>query len=124
MKTKPLILAAIFAIGLTASGCATQERFHWGAYEQALYVYAKKPDQGPAYEKALTRAIETGRRSKRIAPGLLAELGYMRLEQGDFSKAVSLFEEEMMLFPESKFFLSNVVLRAKARAAQPASVTQ
>ncbi len=125
MSNKPLIFIALISTLLLTSACANNaERFYWGNYENALYIYAKKPDRGPAYEKALDEAITTGRKQNRVAPGLLAELGYMRLEAGDSASAIKLFDEEMTLFPESKAFLSSVVLRAKTQTKTPESASQ
>ena len=84
-----------------------------GNYEGALYTYAKKPDTRPQYRAALEKAIADGRRMNRLAPGLLAELGYIHLEDGDSAEAVRLFEEEMKAFPESRPFLESVTARAK-----------
>lgn len=125
MKKAPKRVALILAVGIISASCSTtSERFHWGTYEQALYIYAKKPDQGLVYEKALVSAIDVGRKTNRVAPGLLAELGYMYLERGDASLAIPLFEEEMSLFPESRAFLNNVVARAKSGTTQKSGTIQ
>jgi hypothetical protein len=99
------------------SGCATTSsgpKFYWGTYEHSLYVYSKKPDQREEYRSSLEKAIEQGRTTNSMAPGLLAELGYLYLEDGDSDKAITLFQEEMTRFPESKVFLTAVVEHAKA----------
>lgn len=111
-------LAVILLSSFLLAACATTpSRFEWGGYEGALYTYAKKPDRRADYQKALETAVARGRTSDRVAPGLLAELGYIYLEDGDIEHAVPLFEEEMQRFPESRTFLSGVV--ARARAANP-----
>lgn len=110
-------LAKLAAVGglvaVTLAACAPTTRFEWGSYEGSLYAYAKRPDQKETFRVALVRAIEKGRQTNRVAPGLNAELGYLYLEDGDTQKAVALFEEEMRLFPESRKFLTSVVTRAK-----------
>ncbi len=110
---------AILAVAATLllSACATPSRFEWGAYEGALYAYAKKPDTRPGYRTALVKAIAEGRITNRLAPGLLAELGYITLEDGDASGAIILFEEEMQAFPESRPFLQAIVLRARGQSS-------
>jgi hypothetical protein len=119
---------AIFGLALSSTmllaGCTTPGRFEWGGYESALYVYAKKPDQRPAYRAALEQAVERGRRTNRLAPGLLSELGYLSLEDGDVGAAVALFEEEMNAFPESRPFLTSVVARARGSNAPSAIKTE
>lgn len=99
---------------LALSACAPTTRFEWGAYEGSLYAYTKHPTQKEAYRTALVRAIDKGKQTNRVAPGLNAELGYLYLEDGDTQKAIALFEEEMRLFPESRKFLTGVVTRAKS----------
>lgn len=114
MKLRIVPIAAAVLAAVSLSACAShKERFEWGRYESALYVYAKKPDKRAEYKEALTEAIAKGRKDNRVAPGLLAELGYVYLEDGDMATALPLFEEEMKRFPESRPFLSGVVTRAK-----------
>jgi hypothetical protein len=117
-------LAVILLSSFLLEGCATTpSRFEWGGYESALYTYAKKPDRRADYQKALEVAVARGRTTDRVAPGLLAELGYVYLEDGDLEHAVPLFEEEMQRFPESRTFLTGVVARARAANA-PASKSE
>ena len=121
MKLRSVALAATLAGACLLSACATNTaRFEWGGYEGALYAYAKAPDKRPGYETALENAIERGRKTNKVAPGLCAELGFAYLEDGDSRRAVVLFEEEMQRFPESRSFLTEVVARAKVATA-PAS---
>jgi len=108
------------ACALLLAACATSSRFEWGDYERALYVYSKKPDARPVYREALEKAIAKGRNTKRLAPGLLAELGYLKLEDGDAAGAIALFEEEMRTFPEARPFLNPVVARIKGASQQAA----
>lgn len=102
-------LVAIAALG--TAGCVPQTRFEWGSYEPSLYQYYKNPSDRAQYEKSLTQAIALGRKSNRIAPGLCAELGYMKLEDGNVAEAQTSFDEEMRLFPESRAFLTGVTKR-------------
>jgi hypothetical protein len=106
---------AVVGVALTCSlaGCATPSRFEWGGYEGALYAYAKKPNLRENYRQALVKAVDDGKRTNRLAPGLQAELGYLSLEDGDTAGAVRFFEGEMQAFPESRRFLEGVVARTK-----------
>lgn len=109
---------------LALAACAPTTRFEWGAYEGSLYAYAKQPTQKEVFRTALVRAIEKGKETNRVAPGMNAELGYLFLEDGDTQRAVALFEEEMRLFPESRKFLTSVVVRAKGEGKVPAAGTE
>lgn len=104
-----ILLAAVALCAL--AGCATPSRFEWGNYERSLYTYAKHPEAREAYRKSLVSAIQAGERTKRLAPGLYAELGYLSLEDGDQINAVADFKKEMAAFPESRPFLGGVIDR-------------
>jgi hypothetical protein len=114
---RKLTLAAIVLVGCTAVACAPATRFEWGNYETTLYAYAKHPEARDAYRNALVAAIAKGQASNRVAPGLYAELGYLRLEDGDRDEAIRCFEQEMLLFPESAQFMSGVIARVKTGAS-------
>jgi len=112
-RTTAVFVGLIAAVLLTQ--CAPQTRFEWGNYEGSLYSFYKNPSDREAYKKSLTDAIERGRAKNVIAPGLLAELGYMYLEDGDNVRAAALFREEMQLFPESRPFLTRIIDRNTGR---------
>ena len=79
------------------------------------------------FETALEKAIEKGEASDRLAPGLYAELGYLKLNQGDQATAVELFRKEAEAFPESEVFMSGVVSRLtdqNAEAGLPESAVE
>jgi hypothetical protein len=116
MSARSRIFFAATTAGVLLASCTTPTRFEWGAYEGALYGYAKKPELRQNYRASLEKAIAQGRKTNRLAPGLLAELGYLALEDHDEAQAVRLFEEEMQAFPESRPFLSSVVARVKGQA--------
>ncbi len=113
MTRRLLSLFLIASAGASLCACATPSRFEWGGYESSLYAYAKKPERRMDYRASLELAVDKGRKTDRVAPGLLAELGYLYLEDGDAAHAIPLFEEEMRRFPESKSFLTSVVARAQ-----------
>ena len=91
--------------------CAPQSRFVWGNYESSLYRYYKNPEQRENYRVSLEKAVAKGREDNKVAPGLLAELGYLALEDGNSAQSVDYFEQEMALFPESRPFMESVIRR-------------
>ena len=111
-------LMVAFAL-VTLCACAPATHFTWGTYEDALYAYYKSPTERGEYRDALIAAIERGRTQMNVAPGLLAELGYLYLEDGNRARAQELFEEEMMLFPESRVFLVRMMGNSRAREQSP-----
>jgi hypothetical protein len=108
-------IAVCFVAAVLLTECAPATRFTWGGYEDSLYRFYKNPSDREAYKMSLTNAIAVGRERNDIAPGLLAELGYMYLEDGDSVRAAALFREEMQLFPESQPFLTRIIDRATGR---------
>jgi hypothetical protein len=111
-----LSIAALAALTAVAA-CAPAARFEWGAYEPALYAYSQNPENREAYRTALERAIEAGRKRDAVAPGLLAELGYLHLQAGETAQALVLFKEERTRFPESAVFMDRVIVRISGDAA-------
>jgi hypothetical protein len=110
-----LLTAFIGAVALTA--CAPTSRFEWGAYEQALYAYSQNPENRGVYKAALENAIERGRARDAIAPGLLAELGHLYLEEGNSVEALKYFREERTLFPESAVLMDRVITQLGGSAS-------
>jgi len=118
MRHVQRLIAAALALGILTE-CAPRTNFSWGNYEDTLYVYYKNPSAREAYRKALTDAIDRGRKQNNVAPGLLAELGYLYFEDGKIADAKTLFDEEMQRFPESRPFL----IRIMERSTMPQTVT-
>lgn len=110
------IAGLIVVSALSTLACAPVSRFEWGSYEQALYAYAQNPENRAVYVGSLEKAIENGRARNAIAPGLLAELAYIRLEDGNRQEALKLFEEERALFPESAPFMDRIIQQTRTTA--------
>ncbi|WP_339930690.1 DUF4810 domain-containing protein [uncultured Brevundimonas sp.] len=109
-------LAAVTA-AVAASACAPTSLFEWGNYEPALYAYSQNPENRGVYKDALEKAIEKGRARDAVAPGLLAELGYLHLEDGNTTEALRYFQEERARFPESAGLMDRVIARLNGGAA-------
>jgi len=112
----------LIAGALAVTACATPPRFEYGAYEPTLYSYYKKPEMADKFETALEKAISKGEASGRLAPGLYAELGYLRLLQGDQPAAVEMFQKEAAAFPEANFFMTTIVRRLSGEEIVAADV--
>lgn len=106
---RKIVLMAALAGAAALTACAPTSRFEWGSYEQALYAYSENPENRGVYKEALERAIERGRARNAVAPGLLAELGYLYLEEGNSAEAMRYFREERTLFPESAGLMDRVI---------------
>jgi hypothetical protein len=105
-------------IGATSTAaCAPTTLFEWGNYEPALYAYTQNPENRGVYKEALEKAIERGRARNAVAPGLLAELGYLHMEAGETAEALRYFQEERRRFPESAGLMDRVITRLGGAAA-------
>ncbi|TAN71394.1 MAG: DUF4810 domain-containing protein [Magnetospirillum sp.] len=49
----------------------------------------------------------------RLAPGLVAELGYLYMEAGNPEKAITLFRREQRNWPEAAYFMDVMIRVAK-----------
>lgn len=118
---KKLKVIAALSLAITTVACVAAPRFEYGAYEPTLYSYFKKPELRDRYETALESAIQKGEQTERLAPGLYAELGYLRLQDGDTVAAVKLFEIEKAAFPEAKYFMDRIIARATGETVSESS---
>lgn len=109
LKVAAVVLPAIFLIS-----CAPAARFEWGNYENSLYAFSKNPTDSTAYKASLINAIKRGEETNRVAPGLCAELGYMKLSEGDTQGALILFKKEIQYFPESEVFINKTIKSLEA----------
>ncbi len=112
-----LISLAALTAAIATAACAPTTLFEWGNYEPALYAYSQNPENRGVYQEALERAIERGRARNAVAPGLLAELGYLHMEAGETAEALRYFQEERTRFPESSGLMDRVISRLNGGAA-------
>ena len=111
MIRKATALACLISSASFLAACQPATRFEWGSYEPSLYAYYKSPSDRAQYQVALVSAIEKGRKTGKVAPGLCAELGYLQMEDGKFMEARQSFDEEIRFFPESRSFLTGIMQR-------------
>ena len=99
---------------LVLSGCAsqvTEAGYYWGNYANTLYVYVKEPsdDTRAQHVAELEKIVEESKeRELKVPPGIYAELGHIASKNGDDSKAMSYYQAEMELYPESRVFLERL----------------
>ena len=117
MTRKVRLNLAFIAVAAALTACAPTTLFEWGNYEPALYAYAQNPERRDVYVEALEKAIKRGRDRDAVAPGLLAELGYLHLEAGDTAEALRYFQEERERFPESAVLMNRVITRLNGGGA-------
>lgn len=111
MKTRIIAITAVLAF---LSGCAaqvTEAGYYWGNYANTLYAYAKSPSDETLAQhvEELNKIIaESKERELKVPPGVLAELGYIEAAKGNNETALTHYEAEMQLYPESRVFLERL----------------
>ena len=111
--TRAIRLLASLAVLFMLVGCATQGKYSWGGYDQALYDYYKHPSDSAEYMAALRKAIDGAAAARKpVAPGICAEYGYMLLQQQKTDDAVHYFQLEKQYWPESAQFMDGMIRTA------------
>ena len=62
-------------------------------------------------------------RNLAVPPGIYAELGYIYLKENKSKEAVTLFETESQLYPESKHLMDRLIQSAKAKESSDTNVS-
>lgn len=105
----PLAVVALLA------GCAQkpQALYNFGGYSESYYAYEQEPSEEKLLElqKAIEEAIAHADQSvsKRVPPGMYANLGYIYLKQGNTDGAIHSFEKEKSIYPESAHFMDRII---------------
>ena len=105
-----IFLIAPILVGLL-SGCVTNhQRYDWGTYDPSLYAYYKDPTKEATLVESLAAIISTADADHALVPpGIYAEYGYLRLQEGKNLAAVELFKQEETHWPESKVFMDRMI---------------
>jgi hypothetical protein len=121
MTARNGLLAASLVVML--HGCATTtQKYDWGKYDASLYAYYKDPTKSGELSASLAAVIDSANSHRaRVPPGIYAEYGYLQLEAGQNQLAVASFRQEAAHWPESKFFMDQMIKAASTPASvQPA----
>lgn len=109
--------ALLLAVLALLSACA-QQQFYWGSYEDSLYYRYQHPgEQGEAQAFSMLVATinEAEQIKAKVAPGVYADYGYLLFKQGKADEAITAFQKEAQLFPESTQLMETMVERIQAR---------
>lgn len=110
---KKIFLILLFAL-LTA-GCANNNLYEWGEYEQTLFiVYHEPAHKGEALAR-YQEFVKKDFQRRPLAPGLYAEAGTFLLEQGDVEGAIAYYKLEHENWPESQPMLENLIENLEAQ---------
>ncbi len=119
-----LVLLSSLAALYLFTGCSAPQPplYYYGDYSERYYMYKREP--GAESTRALMQSLEDAiakasqSRSKRVPPGMYANLGYLYLQNGDTARARTLFENEKRLYGESAHFMDRVIAKIDAKEAE------
>jgi len=114
---KQSITISLALIILMMSGCAgPKPMYEYGNYSESFYNLKKTGDSEAIsqWKTALEESIEmSNAQAIRIPPGVNANLGYLYLKVNDADRAISYFEAEKALYPESTVFMQKLIKKAE-----------
>ena len=107
-----IIVSTILAIG----GCSSvsEAGYYWGKYPYTYLETIRSPSP-ESTEKHITELREIVKYSEekelKPAPGIYAELAFWlsKSENGNDTEVTSLFNKEMLLYPESRTFIERLI---------------
>jgi len=117
VKVRSLVLTVCIAL---LTGCATNTaKYNWGNYDPSLYAYYKNPAKAGELSQALENSIKGADKAhKLVAPGMYAEYGYLLLQAGRQTDAISSFQQEESHWPESKPLMDRMIALASTAPRQ------
>ena len=110
-------LLCILAIGLISCSSKNNQLYNYADYSESYYSLKKDPNTETKadFHESLEEAIKNAEnsRSKRIAPGICANLGYLALNQEKPQQAIQFFKREKMIYPESAHFMDKLIKKVE-----------
>ena len=120
MKPSYARLLLLGAVAALSAGCVAPPTplYNYADYSNTYYQSAKTPSEETLLnlQKSMEKAIaeKDKSRSGRVPPGMYANLGYLYLKGGQTQKAIELFNQEKITYPESAHFMDRVIKKAEA----------
>jgi hypothetical protein len=97
------------------NGCAPNELFYWGDYENTLHERYVKNENGQIEAELKSILTDAQERHQRVAPGIYADYGFMLYKRGDKQGAIKAFTTESSLYPESTALMNKLIEKIQQR---------
>jgi hypothetical protein len=110
--SKKLIVILFLATLVSACSTVSPGGYYWGKYSYSYHELIKNPStkSRTAHQETLLNIIaESQEKSLRVPPGIHAELGNILAFNNQTAAAVSEFNKEVELYPESKVFIERLL---------------
>lgn len=111
-------MAVLVVCVLPACAQPARHLYHWGQYENNLYLRAtdtSEQAQAEALRMLEATINEAEENNARLAPGVYADYGYLLFKQGREQEALLHFNKEAGLYPEAKYFMDSIISRMQAK---------
>jgi len=115
-----LLVCGVIALPVSAYA-ADKTLYYWSSYDADLYFFLEnpEPETEARFEATLQHIFtESDKANRKIAPGLLAEYGFLLYQRGEFDAAVGYFERERDEWPESSAFMTKMIAQAEQVASE------
>lgn len=109
---KAYLFRALGLVTVLMTGCQSPDVYHWGHYENLVYMMYAKPDKVPPdiqaqkLEEDMRQAVA---KKKPVPPGVHAHLGMLYFQLGKPNSAREQFVLEKTQFPESTVFVDRML---------------
>lgn len=96
--------------------------YDWSTYSRTLYRYQKEPTPEHlatrigVLQQIIGHANQSG---KKVPPGIYAELGYLRAQQGNSGEAQQLYALEGQTWPESQVLMKRLQTQGAQQGGGP-----
>ncbi|MGR8929634.1 MAG: DUF4810 domain-containing protein [Gammaproteobacteria bacterium] len=112
-RSLPAFGALLILLPLT--GCAPQGLYYWGDYESSLYE--RYVENGNQQTDAYLRNTftEAANYQRKVPPGVHADYGFVLFTRGDKAGAISYFQKERELYPESQALMNKLIERIEQK---------
>lgn len=109
---------ALIGLSLLLTSCAYQNKqlYQWGSYENMVYESYHEPGKHTSLSQIIEmeKDLEKARAAnKSLPPGHYAHLGYLYFQTGQLDKALTAFQTEKTIFPESAVYMDRLVSQIK-----------
>lgn len=112
-----LLLSMSAVLLLSACSGGPKPLYNYGDYSEDYYGAKKNMSEESALklQQSIEYSIENASESssRRVAPGMYANLGYIYLKSGKNLEAISYFEKEKSLYPESAHFMDRMIKKVQ-----------
>lgn len=110
-------IVSLALIAVLMSGCSAKTpMYEYGNYSESYYQLKQNGDAETtkAWKTALEESIDLSNEvGLRVPPGINANLGYLYLKVNDADKAITFFNAEKTLYPESTVFMEKLIKKAE-----------